>query len=51
MLFVRKLNLYFEVVELIGLKKRRIALLFNLIADAFRLEESIDFLEEESILP
>ena len=48
MLFVRKLNLYFEAVELIDLKKRRLALLFNLSEDAFRLAESIDFPEEDS---
>ena len=48
MLFVRKLNLYFEAVELIDLKKRRLALLFNLSEDAFRLAESINFPEEDS---
>ena len=48
MLFVRKLNLYFKAVELIDLKKRRLALLFNLSEDAFRLAESIDFSEEDS---
>ena len=47
MLFVRKLNLYFEAVELIDLKKRRLALLFSLSEDAFRLAESIDFPEED----
>ena len=47
-LFVRKLNLYFEAVELADLKKRRLALLFNLSEDAFRLAESIDFPEEDS---
>ena len=37
MLFVRKLNFYFEAVELIDLKKRRLTLLFNLSEDPFRL--------------
>ena len=35
-------------MELVDLKKRRLALLFNLSEDAFRLAESIDFLEEDN---
>ena len=41
-LFVKKSNLYFEAVELNDEKKKRLALLFNLSEDAFRLAESID---------
>ena len=42
-LFVKKLNLYFEAVELEDQKKRRLTLLFSLSDDAFRLAESVDF--------
>eukprot|EP00794_Sanderia_malayensis_P014625 gene14625-16140_t len=47
-LFVKKSNLYFEAVELTDKKKRRLALLFNLSEDAFRLAESIEFIEEDN---
>ena len=42
-LFVKKLCLYFEAVDVIDTKRRRFALLFNLSENAFRLAESIDF--------
>ena len=45
-LFIKKLELYFEAVELVDEKKRRFALLFNLNEDAFRLAESVEFVEE-----
>jgi hypothetical protein len=45
-LFIKKLELYFEAVELADEKKRRFALLFNLNDDAFRLAESAEFIEE-----
>ena len=38
-----KCNLYFEAVELGDVKKQRLALLFNLSEDAFRLAESVEF--------
>eukprot|EP00794_Sanderia_malayensis_P001183 gene1183-554_t len=46
-LFVKS-NLYFEAVELTDKKKRRLALLFNLSEDAFRLAELIEFMEEDN---
>ena len=42
-LFIKKSNLYFEAVELEDVKKRRLALLFNLSEDAFRLTEPVEF--------
>ena len=42
-LFVKKLSLYFEAIELEDTKKRKLALLFNLSEDAFRLAESVPF--------
>ena len=45
-LFIKKLELYCEAVELADEKKRRFALLFNLKEDAFRLAESVEFIEE-----
>ena len=47
-LFVKKSNLYFEAVELKDWKKQRLALLFNLSEDAFRLAESVEFTEGEN---
>ena len=47
-LFVKKCNLYFEAVELGDIKKRRLALLFNLSEDAFRLAEPVEFGEGEN---
>ena len=47
-LFVKKCNLYFEAVELEDVKKRRLALLFNLSEDAFRLAEPVEFSEGEN---
>ena len=47
-LFVKKSNLYFEAVELKDGKKQRLALLFNLSEDAFRLAESVEFTEGEN---
>ena len=47
-LFVKKPNLYFEAVELKDGKKQRLALLFNLSEDAFRLAESVEFTEGEN---
>ena len=44
-LFVKKCDLYFEAVDLKNDKKRRLALLFNLTEDAFRLAESVEFVE------
>ncbi|CAB4008034.1 PREDICTED: uncharacterized protein LOC109418593 [Paramuricea clavata] len=44
-LFIKKLELYFEAVELVDEKKRRFALLFNLNEDAFCLAESVEFIE------
>ncbi len=44
-LFVKKLSLYFEAVELTDSKRKRLALLFNLNEDAFRLAESIELPE------
>ena len=46
-LFVKKLCLYFEAVEVTDTKKRRLALLFNLSENAFRLAESIEFPDNE----
>ena len=47
-LFVKKCNLYFEAVELENVKKRRLALLFNLSEDAFCLAEPVEFSEGEN---
>ena len=47
-LFVKKSNLYFEAVELKDGKKQRLALLFNLSEDAFRLAESVEFAEGDN---
>ena len=47
-LFVKKLELYFEAVELTDEKKRRFASLFNLSEDAFRLAESVEFTEGDN---
>ena len=47
-LFVKKCNLYFEAVELEDVKKRRLALLFDLSEDAFRLAEPVEFGEGEN---
>ena len=47
-LFVKKCNLYFEAVELEDVKKRRLALLFNVSEDAFRLAEPVEFGEGEN---
>ena len=47
-LFIKKLNLYFEAVELNDVKKRRLALLFNLGENAFRLAESVELGEQET---
>ena len=47
-LFVKKSNLYFEAVELKDENKQRLALLFNLSEDAFRLAESIEFAEGDN---
>ena len=47
-LFTKKSNLYFEAVELKDEKKQRLALLFNLSEDAFRLAESIEFAEGDN---
>ena len=44
--FIKKLELYFEAVELVDEKKRRFALLFNLNEDAFRQAQSVEFVEE-----
>ena len=46
-LFVKKLSLYFEAIELEDTKKRKLALLFNLSEDAFRLAESVPFPDED----
>ena len=46
-LFVKKLSLYFEAIELEDTKKRKLALLFNLSEDAFRLAESVPFPDGE----
>ena len=45
---MKKCNLYFEAVELEDVKKRRLALLFNLSEDAFRLAEPVEFGEGEN---
>ena len=42
-LFVKKLNLYFEAVELKDQKKQRLMLSLSLSDDAFRLAKSVDF--------
>ena len=47
-LLVKKLELYFEAVELTDEKKRKFALLFNLSEDAFRLAESVEFTEGDN---
>ena len=47
-LFIKKLNLYFEAVELNDVQKRRLALLFNLGENAFRLAESVELGEQET---
>ena len=41
-MFIKKLNLYFEAVELNDAKKTRLTLLFNLGENAFRLAESVE---------
>ncbi len=46
-LFARKIDLYFEAVEITDEKKRQLALLFNLNEDAFRLAEGVSFLAED----
>ena len=45
-LFARKINLYFEAVEVTDERKKRLAFLFNLNEDAFRLAEGLAFPEE-----
>ena len=47
-LFIKKSNLYFEAVELEDVRKRRLALLFNLSEDAFRLAEPVALVEGEN---
>ena len=47
-LFIKKSNLYFKAVELEDVKKRRLALLFSLSEDAFRLAEPVEFGEGEN---
>ena len=45
-LFARKIDLYFEAVEVTDEKKKRLAFLFNLNEDAFRLAEGVLFPED-----
>ena len=45
-LFARKIHLYFEAVEVTDERKKRLAFLFNLNEDAFRLAEGLAFPEE-----
>ncbi|CAB4001478.1 Hypothetical predicted protein [Paramuricea clavata] len=45
-MFIMKLELYCGAVELVDERKRRFAFLFNLNEDAFRLAESVEFIEE-----
>ena len=42
-LFARKIDLYFEAVEVTDERKKRLAFLFNLNEDAFRLAEGVSF--------
>ena len=45
-LFTRKIDLYFEAVEVTDERKKRLAVLFNLNEDAFRLAEGVPFPDE-----
>ncbi len=49
-LLIKKCKLYFEALELKDEKKQRLALLFNLSENAFRLAELIDLVMEIMVI-